>query len=193
MENHQIEKNFNCKPCTFTPRGVAELQSYADDRGTWLWCQRIESQENSYLACHDFSYPACFQVRNCRRHYDLQPTADHETIVLPPVSGHGHRRNGTFKSAYCWSSIHGRRQNKSCRNVEQYLAWLSDDQCKVSRRFSMSEENLGKICAFVLSKDEDTLKAVEARLIWSKDPLMSIKINMRLPIAQLEQPDGVAP
>lgn len=51
------------------------------------------------------------------------------------------------------------------------------------------KKNLGKMCAFVLSKDEDTLEVIEAMPIWSKDPFVHIKRNVRVLTVQLEQPD----
>lgn len=51
------------------------------------------------------------------------------------------------------------------------------------------KKNLGKMCAFVLSKDEDTLDVTKAMPKTSKDPFMRIKRNVRVLTVQLERPD----
>lgn len=47
------------------------------------------------------------------------------------------------------------------------------------------------MCEFVLSRDKDTLEVAEAMPIWSKNPFMRIKRNVKVPTIQLGQPDEV--
>lgn len=50
---------------------------------------------------------------------------------------------------------------------------------------------LGKLHAFVTSKDNDNLELAPAILIWNRDPFMWTRKKVRVPPAQLEKSDKV--
>lgn len=165
-----LERLSTLGPTLLHPVALLNYNSMLWLEGLRLWCQKDKCPWNFLLVWSWVLLP--FFPSSLKLHKALSTTTHSGSWGkwLWPVSGHGQKRNGTRESAYFWAQFEGKGKEQNRSKYESIiLAWHRDGR-KVSRWLNILKEKLGKLCDFVLSKNEDVLEVAEAMSILGKDP-----------------------